>query len=375
MGQRQRRFPVRVVLVAEAGLPVVDELGYQLPLSRERLHQIVAGKGVGGRGPADIVQVQIGEGGVDDAPLLVVDREVEQGRVEAEGLFLAFAQLAQECRVLAGQRRALQQLRPSVIGVFQRTPPPPGRDPGVVALLKHSRHLRAFEDGRPRVLGIFQQPRGEALLLRRPLVPQHAGDETGDAVGDGQSRDLAAGQHEIAYGHHVRGEGVDIALVDALVVAADDDELLFFCQLPGQSLVEGTARRGGDEDAGTLVCGDGSRGRGQHVRLQHHAASAAVEAFVRGLVLIQGKVPDVGHRDVQQPGLPAPAYHGMVQRREHFREQGQDVDLHASSSSPAGSSTSMVLRSMSTCFTTSFKAGMSRSFLFWRCTTYTSFAV
>ena len=53
------------------------------------------------------------------------------------------------------------------------------------------------------------------------------GDQAIDGVDEDERRDLARGEHVVAYGDLVRHVAVYHALVHAFVAAADQDELLF----------------------------------------------------------------------------------------------------------------------------------------------------
>ena len=59
-----------------------------------------------------------------------------------------------------------------------------------------------------------------------------------------------------------------------------------------------------------------------------HAGSAAVRGVVDGAVPIGGRVAQVVHLHVEQPGRPGLADERQLERREVLREDRDDVDAH-----------------------------------------------
>ena len=96
----------------------------------------------------------------------------------------------------------------------------------VVAGAEDLRHGAAVPDRGAAVLGIFQKAVPVALLRKAFRIGQDPGQEPAHRVAHCHGSDLAAGEHEVAQGELFVHALVDKALVDALVVAADQDEVL-----------------------------------------------------------------------------------------------------------------------------------------------------
>ena len=84
-----------------------------------------------------------------------------------------------------------------------------------------------------------------ALVGEADLVPQHAGHQPAYGVGDHHCRKLAAGQNKVAQGDFLVHALVNKALVDALIVPADENDVLKLARkLLCLFLVEGFAAGG-----------------------------------------------------------------------------------------------------------------------------------
>ena len=89
----------------------------------------------------------------------------------------------------------------------------------------------------------------------------------------------------------------------------------------------------------TAIGADGAEAVGNGLSVHHHAQAAAVGIIVHLLLLIEGIVPDLVTADIQQAlGLSA-ADDAFVQHgAAHIREQGEQIDSHASNSPSRGRS-------------------------------------
>ena len=73
-----------------------------------------------------------------------------------------------------------------------------GFDLGMIAVQEHVRDTQATKLARPGVLGIFEPPALERLVVKRLFAPQHSRQQPDDAVDDRQAGNLASRQNEIA---------------------------------------------------------------------------------------------------------------------------------------------------------------------------------
>src|SRR5665647_1617440 len=172
----------------------------------------------------------------------------------------------------------------------------PAVDLAVVAAEQHVGDPPAAELRRARVVRVL----GAALEHGGVRLADHAGQLARDGVEHGHGRHLAAAQHVGADGDPV-GHKMRHALVDALVAAAEQDEVLLG-QLNGESVVE-LPPFGGQLDDAALVP-DTSRVAGEHrlqggaddVDAQDHPGAAAVGRVVhlqmaqRRVVAVVGEV-------------------------------------------------------------------------------------
>src|SRR6266545_2061443 len=89
----------------------------------------------------------------------------------------------------------------------------------VVAGQQHLGDGAAFPFARPRVVGIFEQALGEALLGKRAFIAGDAGQEPHAGIDQHLGRKLAARQHKVSDRDLLDGARVEHALVDALEAA------------------------------------------------------------------------------------------------------------------------------------------------------------
>ena len=198
----------------------------------------------------------------------------------------------------------------------------PGGDGGVVAGQQHVRYPAALPVGGAGVVGVFQQMRGEAFVGGAVGGAHDAGQQADDGVQHDQGGELAAGQHVVADGEFFHRVGVDDALVDAFVAAAEQDEAGGGGVALGVGLGEGAAARG--EEHARAVVGDGGQRGVDHVGAHHHAGAAAERGVVHCPVPVGGEVADVDRIERPDAARQRPAGERAGERpREHLGEQGQ----------------------------------------------------
>ena len=169
----------------------------------------------------------------------------------------------------------------------------------VVAGQQHRRHSAALPDLRAGKLGIFQQPVPVALILIAFFLSQHAGLQAQHAVGHNKAGQLTTGQHIITDRDFLIAEGVNDALVNALIMAADEGNGVIGGQFPGLFLIVGAARSRQEHHMGLLPPLPGALGLhspqavGDRLCVQHHAAAAAVGVVIGLLLLVFCIVADL----------------------------------------------------------------------------------
>ena len=205
----------------------------------------------------------------------------------------------------------------------------------MVAGEKHRGHLPALPDLRPGVLGIFEKPVPVAFADIALGVRQDARNQTADRITDGHGGDFAAGEDKVAQRELFIHAGLKKALVHPLIVAADQNKAVVIAlQTAGGLLPEGGPLRCHGDHAGFLPR---NLTPGQHrldtafERLGHHdAAEASAVGIVVHLVLaVFGIVADLNAVQIQQ-ALPAgAAQYAFMQHAVHIvRKKCKNVDTH-----------------------------------------------
>src|SRR5450759_2712721 len=221
----------------------------------------------------------------------------------------------------------------------------PAVDLAVVAAEQHVGDPPAAELRRARVvrvLGAALEHGGVRLADHALGVADHAGKLARDGVEHGHGRHLAAAQHVGADGDPVADE-MRHALVDALVAAAEQDEVLLG-QLSGESVVELPPFRGELDDAAPSL--HAGRVAGEHrlqggaddVDAQDHPGAAAVGRVVHLQVAQRRVVAVVGEAELVAELAGVADVHLRQVPVEGLREQRKDVDSHAALSPGRGSS-------------------------------------
>ena len=117
-----------------------------------------------------------------------------------------------------------------VRSIFARAPlgfaAAPGGDLGVMPGEKDIRNFPAAKLRRARVLRRFEQPAAETVLTGRLFVPENAWNQPDDRIDKDDSGDRTVGQNVIANRNLGVDQVLDDAMIDALVVTAENDEMI-----------------------------------------------------------------------------------------------------------------------------------------------------
>ena len=202
------------------------------------------------------------------------------------------------------------------------------------------RHGSAVPDGGAAVLRVFQHPREVALVLEALRVCQDPGDHAAHGIGDGHGGDLAAGEDEIPDGYFLVYALIDKPLVNALVVAADQDQVVQLAQADGIRLGEGMAAGGHidgvDRPSGLVAHRLPAAVDG--VRLHDGSPASPVGVVVHLVLLVGGVVPDLVGADMDEPPLLGPAQDTLGEHiPQGIGEQGENINPHRFPCPPAAS--------------------------------------
>ena len=182
------------------------------------------------------------------------------------------------------------------------------------------------------ILRVFEQPVPVRLLREALLVRKDARHHAAHGVRERHRGDLPAGDDEIAHADLLVHAFVDKALVDALVVAADENEVVkALLQFPRDGLRE-RAPAGGKIDGVPPRTGLLAHARPAAVKgigLHHRAASAAVGIVVHLHLFVGGEVPDLVRFDGDVPALLRAAEDARVHHRVHrVGKESENVNPH-----------------------------------------------
>ena len=179
---------------------------------------------------------------------------------------------------------------------------------------------------------------GVALRIR-----EHARHHAADAVRDDHGAELAAREHKVADGELLVHARLDEALIHALVVAADEHELVIVgFELARLRLRERRPLRGEVDHAAALGGHGAVRERGVETafeRLRHHdlTPAAAVGIVIDLLLAVFGIVADLVAADVEQAARLRPAEDALTEHGAHrVGKEGENVDTHALTSLRSG---------------------------------------
>ncbi|MEO0017126.1 MAG: hypothetical protein RLZZ522_409 [Verrucomicrobiota bacterium] len=165
----------------------------------------------------------------------------------------------------------------------------------------------------------------EGLGHRGLIAAEGSGEEPDTGVGDHHGSKVAGGKHVVADRELTINKGLADASVDAFVVAADEDQMLFSGQGPGVGLAELVTGRAHQEDLG----GGSSQGfdsREERFTEHHLAGAAAVGTVVDPAVFILDKIAQLVDADFTEALAAGTTHDGGVERGKGFGEQGDDVN-------------------------------------------------
>ena len=192
-------------------------------------------------------------------------------------------------------------------------------------------HFPAMPNSRAAVLGILQQAVIMALVLEAFRVSQHTGNHAAHRIGYRHGSDFTAGENEIAQADLFIHALVNEALVDTLVVAADQDQIVHLAQPNGIGLGEGLAA-GGHIDSMHRTAGlvaDRFPAAVQRIRGHYRASPAAIGIVVHLILLIGSIIPDLVGLDADDAPVLGPAQNTLRQHiPQSLREKGHDINSH-----------------------------------------------
>ena len=202
-------------------------------------------------------------------------------------------------------------------------------DLGVVAAEEHVRHLQTAILGGFGVLGGLEEGGiGEGFLDGAHVIAKDSWQETNDGIDDDDGSDRAVGEDVVADGKLLIHAGLDDAVVDALVVAAEEDQTWHGGEAMGIGLAKAFALWGHKNDVG-LGCADGVKGFKDGLGPQDHALTTAVRSVIDLAMTAEAVLAQVVSVEFQRTLLLCPAHDAGAERcGDELGEERDDVDAN-----------------------------------------------
>ena len=205
----------------------------------------------------------------------------------------------------------------------------------MVARQQHTGNPHAAEIRGARVLRVFEQTIVEALVDGAALVAQHARNQAHHGVDDHHGRKLSRREHVIAQRNALIGECIG-ALVDALVMPANEQQAVFLGKLGGNALVERLATGREEDGIGCAALRDDIVIRLKDgLALHHQALAAAVRVVVGGAMAIVRPIAQVVRVEIERARCLRALHDRLAHNRiVHMRERGKRIDAHGTTPPP-----------------------------------------
>jgi len=162
-------------------------------------------------------------------------------------------------------------------------------------------------------LRILESSAAKGLLLRTGFIAEGAGQQAGNGVDDDHGREAAVGKDVIPDRQFVMGQGLPHAIVDALIAAADDQQVRECGQLAGHGLVKDTAGWGHEHNSSVGV-GEGRSCFEDGLGFEKHSRSAAEWAVIHRVMSVASIRPQVMNLKTESTGFAGSPDDAIIQR-------------------------------------------------------------
>ena len=177
-----------------------------------------------------------------------------------------------------------------------------------------------------------------ALILEALRVCQHPRHHAAHGIRHSHGRDFPAGEHKISQGDFLVHALINKALVDALIVTADQNQIVHFAQANGIGLLKCMAAGGEIHGVHRPCClvADGFPAAIDGVRLHNGPPAAAVGVVIHLVLLVGCVVPNLVGLNPNEPPFLSPAQDALRQHiPQRVRKQGQNINPHRFPCPPA----------------------------------------
>ena len=201
---------------------------------------------------------------------------------------------------------------------------------GMVAAEEHVRDTPASEFGRAGVFRRRDKTVLEGVGKGGLLVANNTGNEADDGVGNNGSGKFATRKDIVADGDFHGDEVFADALVDSLVMSAENHEVLFQGEGVGHGLGEHLTVRGSIDDfVVPALAFQPVDAVGKGFDCHDHARAATIGIVVYAAIAGEGIVVKIVEDNFDKAFFLSPANDGLLEEHgHHVGEEGEDVETH-----------------------------------------------
>ena len=180
--------------------------------------------------------------------------------------------------------------------------------------------------------GLLDHHEGKRIFL---ATAEPGDTEMRARIEDHRRRQLAAGQHEIAYGNLIRREMLCHPLVDTFVAPADQNDSLELRESSRRFLTKQLPCRGEQHDRRSggsrwnIFAYERIHSFENRLGLHHHALAASKRPVIDGAMAVVREVAQIVNVCFDEPRFARTPDDAVIERpREEFRENCDDVKAH-----------------------------------------------
>src|SRR5260370_23528363 len=238
-----------------------------------------------------------------------------------------FLHLLQQLLVQFTQLHFLEQIRPPLACPPQRLFAPPACDLSMMAREQYIRHAPAAKLWRARIVGSRRQVPHIRLLLNRCVSSQRARNETAHGIHYDHRRQFPARQYIVTYRDFICHQVLAHALINSLVVPAEQRHTLLLGKRSSYLLVEEPPLGSQEDDRSTSI---DSLYRGKNrLRLHNHACNTAIRIIINDVVLISSDSANIVQGNAEQSTLLSTLEDALSGGPlKHVWKERENVEMH-----------------------------------------------
>src|SRR6266702_4255731 len=209
----------------------------------------------------------------------------------------------------------------------QRLFAPPACNLSMMAREQYIRHAPAAKLWRARIVWILQQVPTMRLLLNRCVCSQHARNETAHGIHYDHRRQFPARQYVVTYRDFICHHVLVHALINSLVVPAEQRHTLLLGKRSSYLLVEEPPLGSQEDDRSTFI---DSLYRGKNrLRLHHHTCATAIRIIINDVGLISSDIANIVQGNAEQSTFLSALEDALSEwPLKHIWKECEDVEMH-----------------------------------------------